>query len=117
MNIVLVLLCLVFAAMLAAGQLLFKLGAGAIAARTSGTLLQSLLSPYLVGAVALYGVTTILWVYILTRVPLSSAYPFSLLGSMLVPLLAFAVLHEPLDARYAIGFLLMCAGLAIAVVR
>lgn len=114
MTATLVMLCTLFAVMLAGGQLLFKLGANSIASRTSESLLQAIASPYLICAVVLYGVTTILWIYILTKMPLSSAYPFSLLGSMLVPLLAFLFLKEAVDARFIVGFAVMVAGLAIA---
>jgi drug/metabolite transporter (DMT)-like permease len=70
-------------------------------------------NPQLFGAFAWYGASAVLWVYILTRVPLSLAYPVAILGSGLVPLLAWAVFREPIGWRMAIGYALMLAGLVL----
>ena len=67
----------------------------------------------LIGAFAWYGLTALFWFYILTRVPLSLAYPFSIVGSGLVPLVAWLVFKEPLDWRFAVGYLLMLTGFAV----
>jgi drug/metabolite transporter (DMT)-like permease len=67
----------------------------------------------LIGAFAWYGLTALVWFYILTRVPLSLAYPFSIVGSGLVPLVAWLVFKEPLDWRFALGYLLMLTGFAV----
>ena len=64
-------------------------------------------------AFAWYGLTAFFWFYILTRVPLSLAYAFSIVGSGLVPLVAWLVFKEPLDWRFAAGYLLMLTGFAV----
>jgi multidrug transporter EmrE-like cation transporter len=46
-------------------------------------------------------------------VPLSLAYAFSIVGSGLVPLVAWLVFKEPLDWRFAVGYLLMLTGFAV----
>jgi multidrug transporter EmrE-like cation transporter len=46
-------------------------------------------------------------------VPLSLAYAFSIVGSGLVPLVAWWVFKEPLDWRFPIGYLLMLTGFAV----
>ena len=103
-------LCAGFAVALPIGQTLFK-AAAVYDQRLTGPLPLRLLSNGpLVGAFAWYGLTALFWFYILTRVPLSYAYTFSILGSGLVPMIAWLVFKEPLDWRFAGGYVLMLAG-------
>ena len=67
----------------------------------------------LIGAFAWYGLTALFWFYILTRVPLSYAYAFSIVGSGLVPLIAWWVFKEPLGWRFAAGYGLMLVGFLV----
>lgn len=105
---------ILFAVMLAAGQLLFKM-----ASTTSDNLreLQGLLSlagnPWFWIALILYGVATLLWLVILQRVPLSTAYPFVALGFVIVPLGAWALYGEPLALRHLFGTALIIGGLIV----
>jgi drug/metabolite transporter (DMT)-like permease len=108
-----VILCAGFSLALPVGQTLFKFAA-VNNARLSGPLLMRLITNLpLLGAFAWYGLTALFWFYILTRVPLSLAYAFSIVGSGLVPLVAWLVFKEPLDWRFAVGYLLMLAGFAV----
>ncbi|MBS0334450.1 MAG: hypothetical protein JSS35_16905 [Proteobacteria bacterium] len=107
------LLCAGFSLALPVGQTLFKFAAVANA-RLSGPLILRLVTNLpLIGAFAWYGLTALFWFYILTRVPLSFAYAFSIVGSGLVPLMAWLVFKEPLDWRFAVGYALMLAGFAV----
>ena len=106
-------LCSIFAVVMPTGQILFKWGA-LYDARLSGPFLARVLMNYpLLGAFVWYGLTALFWFYILTRVPLSLAYAFSIVGSGLVPLVAWLVFKEPLDWRFAVGYLLMLTGFAV----
>ena len=63
------------------GQVLFKLSADRMNANaTEGFLVSVLGNGYFYIALVLYCVLTVLWVWILTRVPLSRAYPFVVLA-------------------------------------
>jgi len=107
------LLCVGFSLALPVGQTLFKFAA-VNNARLSGPLVVKLVTNVpLIGAFAWYGLTALFWFYILTRVPLSTAYAFSIVGSGLVPLVAWLVFKEPLDWRFALGYLLMLGGFAV----
>lgn len=106
-----ILLCSIFAVALPAGQMLFKLAA-IYNQKLAGPLPLRLLQNYpLIGAFAWYGVTALLWFYVLTRVPLSLAYSFSLVGSCLVPVAAWVIFKEPFNWGMGLGYLLMVAGL------
>lgn len=106
-------LCAGFSLALPIGQTLFKFAANQHAA-SSGPLVQRLVTNGpLIGAFAWYGLTALFWFYILTRVPLSLAYAFSIVGSGMVPLVAWWVFKEPLDWRFPVGYLLMLTGFAV----
>jgi len=59
----------------------------------------------------LYGIATVLWVYLLHGLPLSRAYPFIGLVFAFVPFMSWLVFRDALDLRYALGLALMLAGL------
>lgn len=111
MNLKDLLLCAAFAVAIPTGQILFK-WAAAYNARLEGPFLVRLLHNYpLAAAFAWYGASAVLWVYILTRAPLSVAYPVAILGSGLVPLFAWAVFREPISWTLAAGYVLMLGGI------
>ena len=107
-----ILACVIFSASLALGQILFKFAAEDIKGRLSDGLIQSVLSPWLVSALLLYGASTALWIWILMHVPISRAYPFALSAMALVPLAGYWLFAESLTPQYAVGFALMLVGLA-----
>lgn len=105
---------MLFTGMLSVGQLLFKrvglllqgrpLSEGVWAALASPTLYLSLL---------LYAAATALWIWILSRVPLSQAYPWVGVGVVLVPLLAQFVHGEKVNLTFWIGALLVAVGIVV----
>lgn len=108
-----ILLCLAFSIALPVGQVMFK-SAALYNERLSGPLLLRLASNYLLlGAFAWYAATSLVWFYILTRVPLSAAYAFSILGSGLVPVLAWLIFKEQLSWHFALGYALMLSGFLV----
>ncbi len=99
--------------LISAGQVLFKLTSERAGNADAAGLLALLVDPYLIAAFAIYGVGTIVWIYVLKSVPLSVAYPFMALTFCAVPLLAWYLLGETLSLRYAVGALLIVAGLLV----
>ena len=69
---------------------------------------------WLIAAFALYGVTTIAWVWVLRHAPLHLAYPFMGLAFLIVPTLAWAFLGEPLHWRTIAGGALIMVGVTLA---
>jgi drug/metabolite transporter (DMT)-like permease len=103
------LLC--FAVLLAVGQFLFKRSALALAGLgASDALLTLARLPAFYAAIFLYGGSTLLWVWILTRVPLSLAYPFVAVVMILVPVIGWSCFDETLSPAYWIGAALIVAG-------
>ena len=109
-------LCLLCTLALSIGQILFKLAARQLEAQSlsDAFMLNAWKNGYLLSALLLYGVTTLLWVWILRRVPLNVAYPFTALAFVLVPVASFFILAEPLSARLLAGSLLIVAGICLA---
>ena len=107
------LMCAGFSLALPIGQTLFKFAAENNARLSGPLVIRLITNAPLMGAFAWYGLTALFWFYILTRVPLSIAYSFSIVGSGLVPLVAWLVFKEPLDWRFAVGYLLMLTGFVV----
>jgi drug/metabolite transporter (DMT)-like permease len=96
--------------LLAGGQVLFKQAAGAL----SFSKPLSLLSWQLLLALTVYGVATLLWLVVLSRVPLSVAFPFYGLTFLLVPTFAWLLLKEPIRPQVLIGGAVIMVGVVIS---
>ena len=109
-------LCLLCALALSIGQILIKLAARQLEEQslTASFLASAWKNGFLLSAVLVYGAATILWVWLLRRVPLTVAYPFTALAFVLVPIASFFLLEEPLSTRLILGSLLIVAGIAVA---
>ena len=103
------LLTLVCVAGIACGQVLFK--KGALSVDADAGLTRILLNPWIVVALIVYGIATLLWIHVLRETALSVAYPLFALTFVLVPLLSALLLNEPLQFRTLVGSLLIVAGI------
>jgi len=70
-------------------------------------------SPHVMGGLALYGVGAILWLSVLSRAPLSMAYPLVSLGFVFVSVLAWALLGEILPPLRIAGITFILLGVAM----
>lgn len=104
-----------YAVGMAGGQLLFK--SAAMRYLPDGTAAERVLSlifnAYFLGAVALYVALTVLWVWLLTFIPLSRAYPFVALAFAITPLLGGLLFEEPITAKLLAGIALLLGGLLL----
>jgi drug/metabolite transporter (DMT)-like permease len=104
-----------FPVAMAAGQILFKRAASHITPGAgSSWLIEVSRLPTLWIAVALYAGATLLWVRILSTVPLSRAYPFAALAFVLVPAAGYLFFNESITLRHALGTTLIVVGVAVA---
>jgi multidrug transporter EmrE-like cation transporter len=103
-----------FPVAIAAGQILFKRAASQIGSATGTSwVLDVARLPSMWLALALYGAATLLWVRILTTVPLSRAYPFMALAFVLVPAAGYVFFNESITVRYVVGTALIIAGVVV----
>lgn len=94
----------IFTLMMAAGQALFKkVGLSIRGMPISDGLMSVLTEPALYIALALYGVATLLWIWILSRVALSEAYPWVAVGIVIVPLLGCWLYGERVAPIFWVG--------------
>ena len=107
-NALLTLLCV---AGISVGQILFKL-----AARQGSPLegLTAMVNGWMLAALILYGAATLLWVYVLRSTPLAIAYPLFALAFVLVPVLSFFFLNEPLRFSSFAGGALIMLGVVVS---
>ncbi|NLS01943.1 transporter [Rhizobium sp. P32RR-XVIII] len=97
--------------LIASGQVLFKLTSATAGELSARNILALLLNPVLLAALLLYGLGTVIWIYVLKAVPLTIAYSFMGLTFCFVPLLAQVFLGEALTVRYVIGAAFIVAGM------
>jgi drug/metabolite transporter (DMT)-like permease len=103
-----------FTLMLAAGQLLFKrVGLSVSGLPLKAALLSLMRQPLLYAALALYGAATLLWIWILSRVPLSRAYPWVAFGVFIVPFLGWWLYDERVTPVFWLGVAVTVAGIVL----
>ncbi len=96
---------------ISAGQIMFKLTARAW--NVSHDIFDPHVYGWFLAAITLYALTTFGWIGVLTRAPLSKAYPFMALGFVLVPLVSRPLFGEQLGVYYTVGTTLIVMGLIL----
>ncbi|MDB6047652.1 MAG: 4-amino-4-deoxy-L-arabinose-phospho-UDP flippase [Pseudomonas sp.] len=107
------LLAIVCVVGIACGQILFKLSAASL--QKSGSWLDPRFIGILLLAFLLYGLTTLLWVYVLQKSELGKIYPLMALAFVLVPIASHFIFGERFEAQYFLGVALIIAGIIVAV--
>jgi len=111
-NYAIIIACVLVVAI---GQLMFKTVGTRLGSRGFEALLTDhATAALLLLALAAYGASTLGWVLALRQVPLSTAYLFMSASFVLVPLMSFAVLGEPVSMRVLIGGALIVTGILVA---
>lgn len=103
--------------MSACAQLMLKLGASAaLPAGPSSpqgileTLMRVLLSPMIIGGIFIYGISVLVWIWVLSRVELSVAYPFVGLSFIFTLVFGVGFLGEAISIAKVAGTLLIIVG-------
>lgn len=97
------------------GQTLFKKGVvslGEITLEGSffGSLIRLVSNPFVFSGLALYVISTLVWLIALSRTTLSFAFPFTALVFVLVMLAARVVFQEAIPTLRYMGLALICVG-------
>lgn len=99
----------------AVGQVMLKyamLKHGEIEFSPSGVL-DLIVEPRLITALALYAAALLMWLHVLSKVPLSTAYPVLAVTYVMVPVLSVFIFGERLSQSQLIGMCLILAGVAM----
>lgn len=115
----LLLLSAIFATM---GQVLFKKGMLALGAQNFTlsffalvkTVADIIFAPVVFVGLMLYVLSTILWLFALSKTTLNYAYPFTALTFILVMASSYLVFSETLPSNRIIGGVVICIGVIIA---
>lgn len=100
----------------AAAQLLLKAGTNRIGAfEFSLTNIVPIgkavaLQPFILGGLACYGISVIVWIMALSRVPVSMAYPMLSIGYVINAVAAWYLFGESLAAQKLVGIAFICLG-------
>ncbi len=99
--------------MVAAGQILFKMTSDAIKGAENPVIALAT-SPIFILSLMIYGLATILWIFVLRSHPLSRAYMFMALTFIIVPIASWWIFKESISIWQGIGIILIMTGLAIS---
>lgn len=99
----------------AAANILLKTGASAVRGEPSFQLVQqAVFNPYLLGGVVLFALNILCYVFALSRLPLSLAYPAMVIGGLLiVTTVAVLLFGESLTTIQAGGLALVVLGVIL----
>jgi drug/metabolite transporter (DMT)-like permease len=107
------LLCVLNVVSLAVGQMLFKIGMKDKVIDSVSAMIKITLTPFVFSGLVLYAFTAMLWLYILSKVPISRAYPIQALAYPLVLILAKVVFNESITISRWVGIGIIVVGIIV----
>jgi len=111
-----VLLILLAVSLGAFGQILIKHGMrqfGAISGLNLARSLQALFTPFVAAGVGLYVISTLVGLLVLSRAPLSYAYPMIAVSYVIVVFLSWLIFGEKVTAMRMAGLALIVVGVVL----
>lgn len=98
---------------IATGQILFKLSATSL--QRTGSFFDPGTALTLFSALTLYGVTTLVWIWVLQKIELGRVYPLMALAFVLVPIGSHVFFGERFQPQYFIGVAMILIGIIVTV--
>lgn len=111
-----ILLCLVNVVILAAGQILFKVGVKDKVFNSVYAIIKTVFSPPILSGLTMYVFSSMLWLYILNKMPLSHVYPIQALAFPLVLILTKIIFDEHIPTLRWVGIIIILFGVALVAV-
>jgi drug/metabolite transporter (DMT)-like permease len=113
MNYILILVNIV---LLVAGQTLWKIGIEKRPPITGvGGVIMAMLSPWVMAGIALYVIATVVWIYLLSKMPLSLLYPMQSLAYVAAVIIAIFVFREHVSVYRWVGVAIILVGVGFVV--
>lgn len=106
-NLILLLVNVLF---LTSGQVLWKMSVRNIGSFNFSSLWGVLLSPYFLIGGVLYVMATLIWIYLLTKLPLSTLYPLQSLAYVFGLLAGYFVFNEFISFQKIVGVAIILIG-------
>ena len=115
MNFTHLLLVLANTLILVSGQFLWKIGMERQADAFSSvfSVVKLFFTPFIFSGLAMYGMATVLWLFILTKVPLSIAYPLQSSAYVIAVVGAFFIFGESITPWKIAGVCFIMLGVSI----
>ncbi len=88
------------------GQVLWKMAV----MRTGGFSYKLLVSPFVLSGIIAYGLSTVLWLYILSKIPFSVAYALTSTTYAFSLFAGYYIFHEAITPLKLLGTVLILAG-------
>jgi multidrug transporter EmrE-like cation transporter len=70
-------------------------------------------NPWVFSGLSCYAISIVLWMYVLSKVQVSFAYPFLSVGYVIVVGAAYLFFREPVSVMKLAGIALICAGVVL----
>ncbi|KIL37692.1 membrane protein [Cohnella kolymensis] len=99
--------------LLVAGQTVWKIGLDKVGGLHAGNWLQVMFSPLIMLGILIYAAATVLWLYVLSRLPISIAYPLQSLAFVLAMFIALFFFKESIPVNRWIGTAIIMAGITV----
>lgn len=110
-------LCILNMLLMSLGQLLFRAGCKGKILDSLQSMLHLIFSPIILLALLIYAGSTVLWMYILSKVEMSYAYPIQSLAVPLVVVISCFIFKEPVPISRWIGLVIVIIGLNFVVMK
>ncbi|HGK7303004.1 MULTISPECIES: SMR family transporter [Stenotrophomonas] len=75
--------------------------------------IRIVLNPWVFSGLSCYAISIVLWMYVLSKVQVSFAYPFLSVGYVIVVGAAYLFFREPVSVMKLAGIALICAGVVL----
>jgi drug/metabolite transporter (DMT)-like permease len=99
--------------LLVSGQIIWKIGLERAGGLQLHNLVQVLFSPLILLGIFIYGIATVVWLFVLSRLPLSIAYPLQSFAFIIALLAALLLFHETIPPNRWIGAMVILTGIAV----
>lgn len=96
------------------GQFFFKSGlSGSSLSPNAQSIIKTIFTPQVFMGFAMYGISSIVWLFVLQKLPLSVAYPALALTYVIVVFASAFILHEPLTVNKVVGSFIIVMGVIL----
>lgn len=95
------------------GQLFFKKGMVGVKVELGPQILEHFLKPDIIVGICFYAIATTSWLVILSKIPLSLAYPLVSISYFIIVLVGRFYFHEAVSIYTWMGVVLICSGVGL----
>ncbi len=95
------------------GQVLFKKGMVVLGGFQISQIIKILFNPYIFCGFMFYGISSIMWLYVLSKFELSTVYPLLSVGYILTAVAGYYIFSETISTYKIISIVLICSGVIL----